>query len=69
MGETTRRYGTVRQCSEQLSVSRQRIHQLMKTGRLGHCIREDTARGTVWYIPYPFKVAQGKTHNGRPKNE
>tara|TARA_R100001530_G_scaffold104276_3_gene72602 strand:+ start:327 stop:566 length:240 start_codon:yes stop_codon:yes gene_type:complete len=35
-------------------VSRQRVHQLMRMGDLGVCIKEETPRGAFWWIPYPI---------------
>ena len=61
-------YGTVSDVAEHLEVSRQRVHVLLKSERLGNCVKDDTPRGAVWYIPKPFKVIQGKDI-GRPKND
>ena len=60
-------YGTVSDVAEHLEISRQRVHVLLKSERLGNCVKEDTPRGAVWYIPKPFTVIQGKDI-GRPKN-
>lgn len=50
------RYGSVRDCADDLGITRQRVHQLIKQGKLGKCKKvELTPRHSVWMIPYPFE--------------
>ena len=60
-------WSTVQEAQTHYGVSRQRIHQLIKKGALGECVRVDTPIGHYWLIPFPFhrKTAQ----IGRPKKE
>ena len=59
------KFGTVSEAANHLGISRQRIHQLIQQDRLGKCVRMDTPRGLVIFIPKPFKV--GARPVGRPK--
>ena len=49
------RWGTVAEAARWFGLSRQRIHQLIKTGSLGETRRFETPRGPVWMIRQPFE--------------
>tara|TARA_Y100001963_G_C6743920_1_gene430531 strand:- start:870 stop:1097 length:228 start_codon:yes stop_codon:yes gene_type:complete len=49
-------YVTVSDVSNELKISRQRVHQLLQDERFEGAFKDDTPRGAVWYIPYPLKI-------------
>ena len=52
-------WATVAEAATHFKLTRQRIHQLIRSGLLGECRRAPTPRGPVWLVPYPFKRAAG----------
>ncbi len=54
-----KKWGTMSECASELGVSRQRVHQLLTSGKLGACHKVvmpgSPHGGGIWLIPKPFK--------------
>ena len=59
------RWGTVTEASTHLGITRQRILQLIYSGKMGKCKLVEMPGGKVWLIPFPFERSYGQV--GRPK--
>jgi hypothetical protein len=53
-----KKWGTMTECAKELSVTRQRVHQLLVSGKLGDCRKVvmpgSPHGGGVWLIPKPY---------------
>lgn len=58
---------TVSEAAFRLGISRQRVHQLLKAGRILGAYQKD--EGGTWVIPVSAlsMIQPGKTPNGRPR--
>jgi len=49
------KWSTVRECAQEIGVTRARVHQLIGKGLLGETRRWNTPRGVVWMIRRPIQ--------------